>query len=119
MENRHPLLWTIDGVSVLTVSGVFAGLLPVLAAGFTLLWVLIQIWESKTIQSAMANWRMRRKARKLRGLEAKKTVILARIAAIEKVRVAKVEAADMVEQAKTIAQVRTVIDAGLDVDATL
>lgn len=40
----------IDGVSVVTVVGTIGEILPPLAAAFTIIWTLIRIYETKTIQ---------------------------------------------------------------------
>lgn len=47
----------IDAASVGVVAGALTGLLPAIAAGFTIIWTGIRIWESKTVQ----NWINRRK----------------------------------------------------------
>ena len=41
---------TADIVSYGTVVGAFLGYLPTLAAGFSILWISIQIWESQTFK---------------------------------------------------------------------
>lgn len=41
----------VDAVSVLTVVGALVDILPSIAAGFTIIWTGIRIWETKTIQS--------------------------------------------------------------------
>ena len=46
-----------DGLSILTVVGTLAEILPALAALFSLVWSLIRIWETKTVQ----DWIKRRK----------------------------------------------------------
>ena len=46
-----------DGLSILTVIGTLAEILPALAALFSLVWSLIRIWETETVQS----WLKRRK----------------------------------------------------------
>ena len=40
----------VDAVSVLTVVGTIGELLPPLAALFTLVWTVIRIYETKTVQ---------------------------------------------------------------------
>jgi len=40
----------MDAASVATVVGTFAGLLPAIAAIFTIVWTSIRIYESKTVQ---------------------------------------------------------------------
>jgi hypothetical protein len=40
----------IDTASLVTVVGTFAGLLPAIAALFTIVWTALRIYESKTVQ---------------------------------------------------------------------
>ncbi len=40
----------IDGVSILTVLGTLVSALPSIAALLTIIWTLIRLYESKTIQ---------------------------------------------------------------------
>ena len=47
----------VDGLSIVTVLGTLAEILPALAALFSLVWSLIRIWETETVQS----WLKRRK----------------------------------------------------------
>ena len=47
----------VDGLSIITVLGTLAEILPALAALFSLVWSLIRIWETETVQS----WLKRRK----------------------------------------------------------
>lgn len=41
---------TVDVASVATVVGTLAGILPAIAAIFTIVWTAIRIYESKTVQ---------------------------------------------------------------------
>jgi hypothetical protein len=43
----------IDAVSVGTVIGTIAGVLPAIAALFTIMWTGIRIYETKTVQSLL------------------------------------------------------------------
>lgn len=43
----------IDGVSVVTVLGTLAQVLPPLAALFTIIWTCIRIYETKTVQKLL------------------------------------------------------------------
>jgi hypothetical protein len=43
----------IDAISVVTVVGTLAGVLPAIAAAFTIIWTGIRIYESKTIQNLL------------------------------------------------------------------
>lgn len=40
----------LDGVSVITVIGALADVLPAVAALFTIVWTGIRIWETDTVQ---------------------------------------------------------------------
>ena len=40
----------VDGASILTVIGTLSEFLPPLAALFTIIWTLIRIYETKTVQ---------------------------------------------------------------------
>ena len=40
----------VDGASILTVIGTLSEFLPPLAARFTIIWTLIRIYETKTVQ---------------------------------------------------------------------
>jgi len=40
----------LDGVSVITVIGTLADVLPAVAALFTIVWTAIRIWETETVQ---------------------------------------------------------------------
>jgi hypothetical protein len=42
-----------DGVSVVTVVGTLAGVLPSIAAIFTIVWTGIRIYETDTVQRAL------------------------------------------------------------------
>lgn len=41
---------TVDGLSVVTVLGTLVDMLPSIAAGFTIVWTGIRIWETDTVQ---------------------------------------------------------------------
>ena len=43
----------VDAVSIITVVGTLAGILPAIAALFTIIWTGIRIYESKTIQKLL------------------------------------------------------------------
>lgn len=43
----------IDGISVATVLGTLAQVLPPLAALFTIIWTCIRIYETKTVQKLL------------------------------------------------------------------
>ncbi len=43
----------LDGVSVITVIGTLADVLPAVAALFTIVWTAIRIWETDTVQKLL------------------------------------------------------------------
>ncbi len=43
----------IDAISIGTVAGTFAGILPHIAAVFTIFWTVIRIYETKTVQKLL------------------------------------------------------------------
>jgi len=47
----------IDTASLVTVVGTIAGILPAIAAIFTIVWTCIRIWESRTVQEFAKRWR--------------------------------------------------------------
>lgn len=56
----------VDAASIGTVIGALAGLLPSIAAVFTIMWTAIRIYETETVQSFL---RKRRKPKKTKGSE--------------------------------------------------
>lgn len=96
----HPLAWAADVVSAGAIVGTIAGYLPFVAALAGLIWYVIQIWESRTIQHWWRNRQMVRKAKRIAKLKAKERIIVAQLEAMETVRQAKVDARDKVETAK-------------------
>jgi hypothetical protein len=40
----------VDAASMLTVLGTLVDFLPAVAAAFTIVWTLIRIWETETVQ---------------------------------------------------------------------
>ena len=46
-----------DVLSVSTVVATLAAWLPPFAAIFTIIWTLIRIWETKTVQDIVNKWR--------------------------------------------------------------
>jgi hypothetical protein len=47
----------IDAVSVGTVVGSLAGMLPSIAALFTIVWTTIRIWETETVQGWLGRFK--------------------------------------------------------------
>jgi hypothetical protein len=60
-ENTETIKHVVDGLSIITVIGTLADMLPSVAAVFTIVWTSIRIWETTTVQ----NW-----VKKLRGKDA-------------------------------------------------
>jgi hypothetical protein len=89
-----------DIVSAGAIVASFLGYVPLIAALFALVWYMIQIWESRTVQHWWRNRQMVKKAKKVARLKAKEKVIVAQLLALETLRQARVNARDMVETAK-------------------
>jgi hypothetical protein len=49
-HNQEAAKLITDGLSVVTVVGTLAGLLPAVAALFTIIWTGIRIYETETVQ---------------------------------------------------------------------
>ena len=43
----------VDALSIMTVVGTLVEMLPTIAAIFTIVWTLIRIWETKTVQNLL------------------------------------------------------------------
>ena len=48
---------SLDAASVVTVIGTLSGILPSIAAIFTIIWTSIRIYESATIQKFLARYK--------------------------------------------------------------
>ena len=48
---------TVDALSMVTVVGTLVDVLPALAALFTIVWTLIRIYETKTIQKFIRSFK--------------------------------------------------------------
>ena len=57
----EPTKQIVDTLSVATMMGTLAGLLPALAAGLTIVWTAIRIWETETVQDVFQKKRKRDK----------------------------------------------------------
>ena len=53
-HNQEAAKLITDGLSVVTVIGTLAGLLPAIAALFTIIWTGIRIYETETVQRWLA-----------------------------------------------------------------
>ncbi len=47
----------VDAASVGVVAGTLLQYLPALAAGLSIVWMMIRIWETKTVQWWLRKWR--------------------------------------------------------------
>ena len=65
-DNTEQLKLVVDAASIGTVVGALVGLLPSIAAVFTILWTVIRIYETETVQSIL---RKRRKPKQQKGSE--------------------------------------------------
>jgi hypothetical protein len=43
----------VDALSIMTVVGTLVEMLPSIAAIFTIVWTVIRIWETKTVQTLL------------------------------------------------------------------
>lgn len=48
--NDDPAKYVGDGISIVTLGATFAGWLPTIAAFLSIVWVIIRIYESNTVQ---------------------------------------------------------------------
>ena len=55
MDQTEATKHVLDGISAVTVLGTLTQILPPLAALFTILWTILRIYESKTIQTWLDN----------------------------------------------------------------
>ena len=72
-----------DVISAGAIIGTIIGYLPYVAAFAGLVWYLIQIWESKTVQGWWCNRRMVRGTKKIARLQAREKIIQAQLQAME------------------------------------
>ena len=58
MDNHSETVKTVgDVLSITTVIGTLAPVLPSIAAGFTIVWTVIRIYETKTVQNFLKRLR--------------------------------------------------------------
>jgi len=50
MENHETAKIVVDGLSIVTVLGTLMEFIPTVAAFFTIVWTMIRIYETKTVQ---------------------------------------------------------------------
>lgn len=54
-EHHDTAKHLVDGLSLVTVVGTLVDVLPSIAALFTIIWTVIRIWETKTVQGWIGN----------------------------------------------------------------
>ena len=59
MDSHEPAKLVIDFASISTVIATIAGWLPNLAAAVSIIWGLIRIYETQTVQGLISKWRHR------------------------------------------------------------
>ena len=92
---------SLFGVSVAGVIGYLPVFITCIAGILAACMYAVTLWESKTVQHWMNNRRMLKKAKKVARLKAKQKILEAELIAVEKVRVARHEAREIVESAKS------------------
>lgn len=68
------------------------------------LFYCVGLWESATVQNAVARWRTKHKAKRIARLRAREKVIQAELAAVDAIHSATIEAKKVVEAARVEAQ---------------
>jgi hypothetical protein len=53
IDHNETAKHVVDAISVATVIGTLAQILPAIAAAFTIIWTSIRIYETKTVQSIL------------------------------------------------------------------
>jgi len=53
LDHNETAKHVVDAISVATVIGTLAQILPAIAAAFTIIWTSIRIYETKTVQSIL------------------------------------------------------------------
>jgi hypothetical protein len=53
LDHNETAKHVVDAISVATVIGTLAQVLPAIAAAFTIIWTTIRIYETKTVQSIL------------------------------------------------------------------
>ena len=52
-ESHETTKHVVDALSIMTVVGTLVEMLPSIAAIFTIVWTVIRIWETKTVQTLL------------------------------------------------------------------
>jgi hypothetical protein len=53
LDHNETAKHVVDAISVATLIGTLAQVLPAIAAAFTIIWTAIRIYETKTVQSIL------------------------------------------------------------------
>lgn len=70
-QEMKPITHVLDAAAAGAVLGWFVGALPYVAALAGLIWYCIQIWESHSVQGALARWTTRVRSRRIAKLNLK------------------------------------------------
>ena len=57
MEQHQIVKHVVDGAAVGVTAGVWATVLPSVASGLTVVWMIIRIYETKTVQDFVGRFR--------------------------------------------------------------
>ena len=57
-ESHETAKHVVDALSIITVVGTLVEMLPSIAAIFTIVWTLIRIWETKTVQNLLGRTKL-------------------------------------------------------------
>lgn len=57
---REPEVYAVDTASVGVVLGTMAGWLPNIAAVLSIIWMLVRLYETPTVQALLTRWRNRK-----------------------------------------------------------
>lgn len=60
-DHQESIKNAVDAASVVTVVGTLMDVLPAIAALFTIIWTLIRIWETETVQKLWSKLSAKRK----------------------------------------------------------
>lgn len=103
------------GGLVFALLGWLPPILGLVGAAAATTYYFICIWESRTVQHYVGNWRMRRKAKRIARLKARERILTAELEALEVVREAGIVAKERVgaaahEAAQLLVQEQTLAD---------
>ena len=63
-EHQETIKQAVDAASVVTVVGTLMNALPAIAAAFSIVWSVIRIYETKTVQDWIENWKEYKNAKR-------------------------------------------------------